>query len=223
MRRNFEVFQILGQGIARQIVEHFGRITSQRGVAGKERQVGVNTRGDRVIVARSIMRIGHQLIALAADHGADFCVGFVLGKPIDHMRPSAFQTARLANVRGLVKTRFQLDQSGDRFTVLGCFAQGLDDGGFFRCAIQGLFDRNHVRVTGRLLQEANDHVERFIGVMQQHVLFADRSKHITVMVLNTFRYTRGIGRPKQVGPFIQYQFLEVGHADHAIDLDNLFF
>ena len=90
-----------------------------------------------------------------------------------------------------------------------------------RGAVEGLLDRHHVRVERCLLEEADDHVEGLVGVVEEHVLLADRREHVAVVVLHAFGDAGGEGGPEEVGAFVEHEFLEVGRADEAVDLDHL--
>ena len=137
------------------------------------------------------------------------------------MRARPFQPARLADVGGLIEAGLEFDQRGHRLAGLGRLAQRIDDGAVAAGAIQRLLDRQHVRVARRLRQIAHDHVEGLVGVMQQHVLLADRRKHVAVMVLDPLGDTGGEGGPHQVAAAVQHQFAQIGHAQQALDLDHL--
>ncbi len=220
-RADGQVFQPLGLHIARQVIEHLGRIPAKGRVAGKERQVSIDPRRDRVIVPGPVMGIGDQMVALAPDHGADLGMRLVVHEPIDDMRAGPFQTAGLADVRGLVKTGLQLHQRGDRLAVFRGFAQRADNRAIPAGAVQRLLDRQHIRVTRRLFQKPDDHVKGFIGVVQQHVLLPDRGEHVAVVILDPFRHAGGKGRPHQVFAAGQDQFLQVRHAQQTLDLHHL--
>jgi hypothetical protein len=51
----------------------------------------------------------------------------------------------------------------------------------------------------RLLQEADDHVEGLVGVVQQHVLLADRGEHVAVVILHAFGHAGGEGGHSRSG------------------------
>ena len=167
------------------------------------------------------MRIGHQLAALAAHHRADLGMRLVVQEAIDHMRARPLQPPRLADIGGLVKPCLQLDQCRHRLPVLGGLAQGLDNWGIPAGPVERLFDRHHVRVHRRLLQEAHHHVEGLIRVVQQHILLADRREHVALVVLNPLRNARLERGPEQVRPAVQNQLRQIGQADHAAQLDHL--
>mmetsp|Transcript_9061 Transcript_9061/g.15098 ORF Transcript_9061/g.15098 Transcript_9061/m.15098 type:complete len:232 (+) Transcript_9061:120-815(+) len=136
------------------------------------------------------------------------------------MGPRAFQTAGLADVGSFVKAGFKLHQRGDGLAVFGSFAKGFDNRGAFGRAIERLLDRHHIGVPRSLLQEAHDHVEGLIRVVQQHVFLADGGKHVAVKILYALRHTRCERRPKQVWAIIQDHFFEVCEANHSVDVDH---
>src|ERR1035438_8050852 len=45
-------------------------------------------------------------------------------------------------------------------------------------SVQGLFDRQHVGIVGRLVDELHDRIERFVRVVQQEIAFANRGEQI---------------------------------------------
>ncbi len=99
--------------------------------------------------------------------------------------------------------------------------RALDDGAVARRAVERLLDRHDVRVECRLLEEADDHVEGLVGVVEQHVLLADRREHVAFVVLHAFGHAGSEGGPEEVGAFVEDEFLEVGGADQPVDLDHL--
>ena len=119
MRRDRKVFQLLGQGIARKVVEDFGRIAPKRRVTGEKAEVGVDLSRNRVIVAGSVVSIGHQLVALTANDCRDFGVGFPIQKAINDMRASPFQFAGLkASLHGSLAFT-GVGHATDRAVILG--------------------------------------------------------------------------------------------------------
>ena len=136
-------------------------------------------------------------------------------KPVDHMRARPFQLARLADVGGLVEPRLQLHQRGDGFAVLRRLAKRLDDGAVARGAVERLFDRHHLRVARGLRQKPHHHIERLVGVVQQHVLLPDRGEHVAFMVLHPLGYTWCEAGPQQIRSVFQHQFAEVRDTDHG--------
>jgi hypothetical protein len=57
-------------------------------------------------------------------------------------------------------------------------------------AVERLLDRHHVGVARRLLEEAHHDVEGLVGVVQQHVLLADRREDVALVVLHPLGHPR---------------------------------
>ena len=137
------------------------------------------------------------------------------------MGARTLQPPRLADVGGLVEARLQFHQRGHRLAVLGRLAKRFHDGRVARGAVERLLDRHHVGIERRLAQEAHHHVEGLVGVVQQHVLLLDRLEHVAFVVLHPFGHPRGEAGPQEVRAVVEHQLLEVGHADHPVELDHL--
>ena len=155
--------------------------------------------GARVVVAGAEVGVGDELARLAADHGRDLGVGLPVDEAVDHLRAGAFQAAGLADVGGLVEAGLELDERGDRLARLGRLAERGDDRAVARGAVERLLDRQHVGVERGLVQEAHHDVEGLVGVVQQHVLLADRGEDVALEVLHPLGHARGEGRPR-AGP-----------------------
>ena len=56
--------------------------------------------------------------------------------------------------------------------------------------------------------------------MQQHVFLADRREHVAFEIGDPFGHARGKAGPQQVGAGVDHHLAQIGHADHAIDLDQ---
>ena len=71
------LFQLGRARIAGDEIEQPPRVAAQRRIAGEQREVGVNLRGDRVIVAGAEMGVGAQALGFAAHHQAHLGVRLV--------------------------------------------------------------------------------------------------------------------------------------------------
>ena len=80
---------------------------------------------------------------------------------------SALQTARQLQVGLFVETRPPLDHHGHFLAVTGGIDQRVDDLGVGPGAVQGLLDRQHVRVLRGLAQQVDHRRERLERVQQQ--------------------------------------------------------
>ncbi len=162
-------------------------------VRREERQIGIDARRDRVIIAGAKMHIGTQLLVFAAHDKRHFSVCFQLDEAEHHLNASAFQIARPADVCFLIEAGFQLDQRRHRLASFGCIHQRTHDRAVVGGAVKRLLDGQHVRVGCGLPQELHHHVEGFIGMMDHDVLFANRSEAVAAMFANTFRKARVVG------------------------------
>ena len=100
-----------------------GRVVAERRIGGEEREVGIDLRRDRVVVAGAEMHVGAQHAAFAPHHQRHLGVGLQLDEAEDHLHAGALEVARPADVGLLVEARLQLDQRGDRLAGLGRFDQ----------------------------------------------------------------------------------------------------
>jgi hypothetical protein len=67
-RRDRHFLELGRLGVAGDVVEDARHVASDHGVRREERQVCVNARGDRVIIAGAGVNVGRQRSALAAHH-----------------------------------------------------------------------------------------------------------------------------------------------------------
>ena len=71
------------------------------------------------------------------------------------------------------------------------------------------------------MQELNNHVERFVRMVKQHVLLPNRGEDVSVMILHPLRNARRELRPQEVGTFVQNKLSERGRSDHSIEFEHL--
>ena len=76
------------------------------------------------------------------------------------------------NIGGLVEAGAQFHQSGDLLAVVGGLDQRLDDGRITAGAIERNLDREHLRIGRGALDQFDNRIETFVGMMQQNILFA---------------------------------------------------
>ena len=77
-RRDRHPFQLGRLGIAGDEIEDARHVARDHRIGGEEGQVGVDARGDRMIVAGADMHIGRERAALAAHHQRQLGVGLEL-------------------------------------------------------------------------------------------------------------------------------------------------
>jgi hypothetical protein len=74
-------------------------------IGGEVGEVGVDARGDRVIVAGAGMDVSREAATLAAYHHREFCVRLQFEEAVDDLHAGAFEVARPADVGLFVEAR----------------------------------------------------------------------------------------------------------------------
>ena len=110
-RRHRHAFELGGLGIAGDVIEHAGNVAGDHRIGGEERQIGVNARRHRMIVAGADVHIRRQRGALAAHHQRKLGVGLELDEAVHDLHAGAFEVARPADIGLLVEARFELDHA----------------------------------------------------------------------------------------------------------------
>ena len=90
-RREGDLLHLLGPGVAGHVVEQPRGVAAHRRIAGEERQVGVDARRDRVVVAGAEMHVGAHRLRLAPHHHRDLGVGLEVDEAIDHLHAGALR------------------------------------------------------------------------------------------------------------------------------------
>ena len=198
-RRHRQPFEIGRLGIAGDEVEDAGDVAADRRIGGEVRQVGVDARGHRMVVAGADMDIGGERAGLAAHHDRQLGVGLELDEAVHHLGAGALEVARPADIGLLVEARLELDQRCHRLAGLGRLRQRADDRAVLGGPIERLLDRHHVGVARRLLQELHHHVEGFVGVVDDQVLLPDGGEAIAGMLADALGKARIVGHEFEVG------------------------
>src|SRR5262249_31782547 len=139
---------------------------------GEESEVGVDSRGDRVVITRAEVHIAAQLVLLLPHDEGDLRVGLQSDQAVNDVDARFLQPFRPLNIRFFIEAGLEFYEHRDLFAVLSGFDQRFDYRRILAHAVERLFDRQHVRVTRRLAQEFDHGRERLIRVMQQNVLMA---------------------------------------------------
>src|SRR5215470_2056276 len=200
-RRDRDLLHPVRLGVAGHEVEQPRGVVAEAGIAGEEREVGVDLRGDRVVVAGAEVHVGAQVAPFAANHHGDLGVGLELDEAVDHLDAGALQVARPADVALLVEARLQLDQGRDRLASLGRFDQRLHDWRVVGRAVERLLDRDHRWVAGGLADELRDDIEALVRMVDDNVLLPDGGEAVAAHVADALGETGVEGLEQQVGPF----------------------
>ena len=176
--------------IAGDEVEDARHIAPDHRIGGEERQVRVDARGDRMVIAGAHMAIGDELAAFAPHDHRELGVRLQLDEAEHHLRAGALEVARPADIGLLVEASLQLDQRRHGLAGFRRLGERRDDGRFRRGAVERLLDRDHVRIARRLAQELHHRVEGFVGVVDDDVLLADRRETIAAMLADALGKAR---------------------------------
>ena len=122
-RRYRHAIELGGLGIAGDVVENARDVAGDNRIAGEERQVGVDARGHRMIIAGADMDVGGKLAALAADDERKLGVGLQLDEAVNDLHAGALEVARPPDIGLLVEARLELDDGGDRLAGIGGFRE----------------------------------------------------------------------------------------------------
>ena len=182
-------------------------------VVGEQAVIGVQPRRARVVVAGAQMRVVTQTFFFPPHHQYHLGVGLVTDDAVDDMCADVLELFGKVDVVGLIETRAQFDHHRDFLAGLGGLHQGIDDRALGAGAVQGLLDRQYVRIACGLTQEFDDRDERIEGVVQQHVGVAHRGED--VLALELTRYARYERLELQIGPVDQ-----IGQRHQAIEVDR---
>ena len=220
-RRHRHALEIGGLGIAGDEVEDARDVAADRRIGGEEREVGIDARRDRMVVAGAEMDIGGERAGLAPHHQRQLGVGLELDEAVDHLRAGALEVARPADIGLLVEARLELDQRRHRLARLGRLGQRAHDRAVLGGAVERLLDRDHVGIARRLLQELHHHVEGFVGVMDDQVLLPDRGEAIAAMLADALGKARIVGHEFEIGPIDGGELRQLGEREHAVDHEHL--
>ncbi len=219
-RRQRELLEVLGLGIAGDEIEQPRRIAAERRIAGEEGEVGIDLGGDRVIVAGAVMHVGAHLAGLAAHHHRDLGVGLEFDEAEHHLNAGALQIAGPLDVGLLVEAGLELHQRRHRLAGFRRLGECGDDGRMLGGAVQRLLDRHDVGVVRRLQYELDDDVEGFIRVVDDDVLLADGRETVAAVIADALGKARHIGLEFQIGALVENELVGVGIANEALAGDD---
>ena len=150
VRRDREPLPRRRRRIAGQQVEQGARVVGVRVARGEVRQIAVDARRRRVVVARRQVHVALDAVAFAAHDQRHLAVGLEPDEAVDDVHARVFQRARPLDVGRLVEARLQLDDRRHLLAVLGGADQRPHDRRVGAGPVQRLLDRQHVRIVGRL-------------------------------------------------------------------------
>jgi hypothetical protein len=119
-----------------------------------------------VIIARSQVQVGEEVIFFPAYDKEDFAVCFESNEAIDDVDACLLHFPGPRDVVGFIEASFQFNEDRDLFFVVGGCNEGVEDWGITTGTVKGHFDSEDLRVGGCLFQEGHDRLETFVGVVQ---------------------------------------------------------
>jgi hypothetical protein len=173
-RRLQQVLELDLRSEAGQLLEQLVRVLADVLVCRHQAEIGVDARGDLVIVAGRQVHVAAQLALFAAHDQQHFGVGLVADHAIHDLHAGFLQAIGELDVGFLVEACTQLDDDGDVLAGARGVDQQADQRRIVAGAVQRLFDCQHVRVGAGLLDQFDDDAERFERVVQQDVALGDR-------------------------------------------------
>ncbi len=224
LQRERRVQQLLhAQGFthADQLAEQFADVFAQ-GIVGRQQAiVGVQTGVGGVVVTRPQVRVSNDFARLATQDQHHLGVRLETDHAVDHYRTGRLQAAGQLQVGLFVEPRTQLDHRRDFLAVARGINQRIDNFRVGAGAVQGLTNRQHVRVFRGLTQQIDDRGERLERVQQQDVLLADHAEDV-LAVLQQFRDLRRERQVLQFALTVEAGDAEqTGQVDRTVDLIQL--
>src|SRR5438067_1982910 len=111
-------------------------------------------------------------VRVAADQQRELAVGLESNQAMEDLHASVFKTARPADIRGFVETRFEFNHNCD-FLRGRRFAERLHDRRVLARAVQRLTHRDHFRIFRAGLDKSDYSIKGIEGMMKQDVVLAN--------------------------------------------------
>ncbi len=146
-------------------VEEAGGVFAEVLSAGEEAEVGIDSCGGGVVVAGAEVEVAADAVGVAPDDERDLGVDFIADEAIDHVDAVILQFAGPFDVIGFIEAGAEFDYGGDLFAVFCGSHEGTDDAGIAAGAVERLFDGEDFGVDGGTLEEFDDRIEAFVGMV----------------------------------------------------------
>ncbi len=99
--------------------------------------------------------------------------------PINHMDTGLLEGSCPADVAFFIKTSFEFHQDSHLFASFGGLQQRFHNGRVLSDPVEGLFDGQHLRVTGGCVQEIHHRGERIVGMVKEDIFLPDGIEEFT--------------------------------------------
>ena len=193
-RRDRHLLELGRLGIAGDEVEDAADVAGDHRIGGEERQVGVDARGHRMIVAGADMDVGRQA---PRPRGAPPCDSlawvFSSMKPKTTCTPARSRSRAQRMLASSSKRAFSSTSAVTDLPASAASTSCLHDRRLRRGAVERLLDRDHVGIARRLLQELHHHVEQLVGMVDDQVLLPDRGEAVAAVIADALGEARIVG------------------------------
>ncbi len=162
--RHLDLVPFRRQRVPRHHVEEGRDISGDRFITGEKSDIGINARRTGVVIAGGEVHVAFDAFTLPADHQTRFGVRLVARDAVQDRGAGADQPPRPLDIVLFIKTGLELDQRRHPLAFLGGALQGAQHGGVRVGPIQRLFDREHIRIIRRRLEETGDRVVGLVGM-----------------------------------------------------------
>ena len=220
-RRHDQAVPSLGLGISGKHVEYGGSVLAVTLVAGKDAAVRIELGCGIVIVSGCKMNIAADACLFSSHHKGNLTVSFKSHKSVDNVAACLFKHLRPYNVILLVKTRLQLNQDRNLFSILRRLGKGRYDRRVAADTVQCLFDGKDSGVFRRLADEIHHRVETHIWMMQENIAFPDHLEDIFVSLETGHRGGRIFFRLVLVEPVQSVHLHEHGQIQRTLDAEDI--
>ena len=147
-------------------------------IAGEQAVIRVTPSGARVVVAGAEMAVAAQTVRFAAHDHRHLAVGLESDDAVHDVRAGFLQAVGELDVCFFVESRAKLDDHRDVFAGLRGGNQRVHDRRFVACAVQGLLDGEHSRISRGAAQEVEHRTETVKRVVQQDVFLPDHGQQV---------------------------------------------
>src|SRR5262245_33417713 len=125
-RRHEQLAVALLPRISGQVVEQLRDVFAEIFVGSEESEVGINARGDGVVVAGAEVHVAAQLVLLLAHDESDLGVSLQSDQSVYDVDAGFLKSLRPLDVRLFVEAGLEFDQHRDLFAVLSGLDQRFD-------------------------------------------------------------------------------------------------
>lgn len=164
------------------------------------------------------MGVAYQPLPLQADYLEEFGVDLQIDGAVHHVHSDLLHLPGPEDVVALVELGAELHENGNGLPVLLGAHERLHQRRVLPDPVQAYLDALDVRILGRLVDEADDGGERFIGMVEDPVPVPQRLEH--VHPLGEFRgHVRLERLLLQLGPVQSDELPEVAESDDVRPVD----